>query len=141
MVAELQSCHSSPTACTWLTNWPTLLSRERLQSTIFYRWDQFRHGDADGATHNHHDPGIHVVMVLGAIMPGGGFAAASFASQIWHLYLSQGALVGIGVGFAYVPTVAILSQWFEEKRSLASGIAATGSGGWRCAVLVHNTVW
>jgi MFS family permease len=70
----------------------------------------------------------NLVMILGALFQGAGLIAASFASQMWHLYLSQGALVGVGVGCAYVPTVAILSQWFEGKRSLASGIAAAGSG-------------
>lgn len=54
--------------------------------------------------------------------------AASFASHIWHLYLSQGVLVGLGVGFAYVPSIAVLSQWFAKRRSLANGISAAGSG-------------
>jgi MFS family permease len=72
--------------------------------------------------------GIHVVMLLGAFMQGAGFIGASYAAEVWQLYLSQGALIGIGIGFAYVPSVAVLSQWFEKKRSLASGIAAAGSG-------------
>lgn len=61
-------------------------------------------------------------------MFGGGFIAASFASRIWQLYLSQGVLVGLGVGFVYVPSIAVLSQWFAKRRSLANGISAAGSG-------------
>lgn len=61
-------------------------------------------------------------------MFGAGFIAASFATRVWHLYLSQGALVGLGVGFVYVPSIAILSQWFAKRRSLANGISAAGSG-------------
>lgn len=71
---------------------------------------------------------IHAVMLLGAFIQSSGFITASYATRIWQLYLFQGVLVGIGVGFAYVPSVAILSQWFERKRSLASGVAAAGSG-------------
>lgn len=72
--------------------------------------------------------GIRLPMMVGAAMFGGGFIAASFASRIWHLYLSQGALVGLGVGFVYVPSIAVLSQWFARRRSLANGISAAGSG-------------
>jgi MFS family permease len=72
--------------------------------------------------------GIQLPMLIGAAMLSGGFISASFASHIWHLYLSQGALVGLGVGFIYVPSMAILPQWFVRSRSLANGISAAGSG-------------
>ncbi|KIW42984.1 uncharacterized protein PV06_06473 [Exophiala oligosperma] len=72
--------------------------------------------------------GIRPLTLLGSFIFGGGFMAASFASHIWHLYLSQGVLVGLGVGFAYVPSIAVLSQWFAKRRSLANGISAAGSG-------------
>ena len=67
-------------------------------------------------------------MFAGAAIFGGGFVAASFATRIWHLYLSQGALIGLGVGFVYVPSIAILSQWFEKRRSLVNGVSSAGSG-------------
>ena len=57
-----------------------------------------------------------------------GFISASFARRIWQLFLSQGILVGFGVGFVWIPSIAVLSQWFEKKRSLASGISSAGSG-------------
>ena len=71
---------------------------------------------------------IKVPMASGAAVLGGAFIAASFASQIWHLYLSQGVLVGIGVGCLYIPSLPVLSQWFASRRSLANGISAAGSG-------------
>ena len=67
-------------------------------------------------------------MFTGVALLGGGFVAASFATRIWHLYLCQGCLVGLGVGFLYIPCIAILSQWFSRRRSLANGISAAGSG-------------
>ncbi|KAL8849413.1 MAG: hypothetical protein Q9221_005585 [Calogaya cf. arnoldii] len=72
--------------------------------------------------------GTRAPMLVGVIALAGGFIAASFASEAWHLYLCQGALVGIAVGFIYVPSIAILSQWFSKKRSLANGITSAGSG-------------
>jgi predicted MFS family arabinose efflux permease len=72
--------------------------------------------------------GIHKTMLAGLVFESGGYIAASFTSRIWHLYLSQGILVGCGIGFLYIPSLPILSQWFLHKRSLANGISAAGSG-------------
>ena len=72
--------------------------------------------------------GTRTPVLVGAVMQTAGYVFASFAHNIWQLCLSQGVLVGVGVGFASIPCVAVLSQWFEKKRSLASGIASAGSG-------------
>ncbi|RWA05370.1 hypothetical protein EKO27_g9729 [Xylaria grammica] len=57
-----------------------------------------------------------------------GFISASFASKVWHLYLSQGLCVGIGIGLIYIPATSVIPQWFSKRRSLANGICASGSG-------------
>ena len=72
--------------------------------------------------------GTQTPMIFGAVLQTAGFIAASFSRTICQLWLSQGVLVGFGVGFTYVPSVAILSQWFDKRRSLANGISADGSG-------------
>ncbi|MCJ1245200.1 hypothetical protein MMC30_002401 [Trapelia coarctata] len=72
--------------------------------------------------------GTQAPMLLGILLQTSGFVSASFAREIWQLYLSQGLLVGLGQGFVYIPSIAILSQWFTKKRSLANGISAAGSG-------------
>jgi hypothetical protein len=54
--------------------------------------------------------GIQLPMLMGAALLNGDFVSASFASQTWHLYLPQGALVGLGVGLIYVPSIAVLSR-------------------------------
>lgn len=72
--------------------------------------------------------GTQTPMLIGALLLAAGYISASFAHRIWQLYLSQDMLVGFGVGFVSIPSIAILSQWFEKKRSLASGIASAGSG-------------
>lgn len=67
-------------------------------------------------------------MYLGCFLIAGGFVSASFSTQFWHLILTQGMLVGLGVGFVWLPSSPILAQWFWKRRSLAQGIASSGSG-------------
>ncbi|KAL8799430.1 MAG: hypothetical protein Q9200_007544 [Gallowayella weberi] len=72
--------------------------------------------------------GTQPPMLFGVVTLATGFVSASFASRTWQLYLSHGTLVGVGVGFTYIPSIPILSQWFAKKRSLANGITSAGSG-------------
>ena len=72
--------------------------------------------------------GTQLCIAFGAVLLAAGFVSASFTSRVWQLFLSQGVLVGFGIGFTYIPSIAILSQWFHTKRSLANGISAAGSG-------------
>lgn len=72
--------------------------------------------------------GTRAPMLLGIFFLVCGYVAASFSHQIWHLYLSQGVLTGLGIGFIYIPTNPILAQWFKKKRSRASGITGSGAG-------------
>ncbi|KIW99402.1 uncharacterized protein Z518_11390 [Rhinocladiella mackenziei CBS 650.93] len=72
--------------------------------------------------------GTHIPMFCGCFMFSGGFVAASFATEFWHLVLTQGVMVGVGTGLIWLPATPILPQWFNKNRSLAQGIAAAGSG-------------
>ncbi|KAJ4982601.1 major facilitator superfamily transporter [Stagonosporopsis vannaccii] len=72
--------------------------------------------------------GLHMTMVAGLIFQSGGFVGASFATRIWQLHICQGVLIGCGIGFLYIPSLPILSQWFLRRRSLANGVSAAGSG-------------
>ncbi|KAK8017414.1 hypothetical protein PG993_013740 [Apiospora rasikravindrae] len=72
--------------------------------------------------------GVRAPMLLGVALLPAGFVAASFAHRVWHLYLSQGLCVGLGIGLVYIPATAVVPQWFERRRSLANGICAAGSG-------------
>lgn len=68
------------------------------------------------------------VMFFGSLTMSAGFIAASFATKPWHLYLSQGAAVGTGIGALFIPSVQVVPQWFLRRRSLAGGLASSGSG-------------
>jgi MFS family permease len=67
-------------------------------------------------------------MAAGTLLQAAGFIAASYCSQVWHLYLSQGISIGCGIGLIYIPSLPIISQWFSTRRSLANGLSASGSG-------------
>lgn len=72
--------------------------------------------------------GTKPTMLAGAVLEAASLVSASFAGRIWHLFLTQGVLFGIGMGFLFIPSVGIVPQWFSTRRSLANGISACGSG-------------
>ncbi|CEJ85360.1 hypothetical protein VHEMI03746 [[Torrubiella] hemipterigena] len=72
--------------------------------------------------------GSRATMFAGVLCEAVSLICASFASKIWHLFLTQGVLFGIGMGLLFVPSAAIPPQWFTTRRSLANGVSACGSG-------------
>ncbi len=72
--------------------------------------------------------GTNKPMYAGCVLWALGWVGASFATEYWHLFLSQGLLVGIAAGVTWLPAAPVLAQWFTTKRSLAQGIASSGSG-------------
>ncbi|WP_367342587.1 OFA family MFS transporter [Limosilactobacillus sp.] len=48
--------------------------------------------------------------------------------QLWLLYISYGALGGLGLGSGYVTPVSTIIRWFPDKRGLATGLAIMGFG-------------
>jgi MFS family permease len=69
----------------------------------------------------------------------GNFTAAQ-ATEYWQLLLSQGLCIGLGNGMVSVPTLAIMSTYFQKRRALAFALAATGSatGGIIFPAIVRN---
>lgn len=56
-----------------------------------------------------------------------GLMMTSISTKYWHLILAQGVCVGLAAGCMFVPSVALLPQYFRRKRGLANGLAASGS--------------
>lgn len=69
-----------------------------------------------------------LVLNIGTILETLSLITTSFSHQNWQLFLSQGACFGFGMGFCFVGSVGVVSQWFDKKRSLVNGIVAAGSG-------------
>lgn len=72
--------------------------------------------------------GTRTTLLLGVFFETLSLIGASFSTQIWHLFLSQGVCFGWGMGFQFVGSVGVVPQWFTKRRSLANGIATGGSG-------------
>ncbi|GAB7328051.1 hypothetical protein MBLNU13_g00095t2 [Cladosporium sp. NU13] len=72
--------------------------------------------------------GIRFSLLLRTLLVSASMLAASYATQVWHLFLSQGVCFGYGMGFLYITALAVLPQWFSKRRSLAVVIASSGAG-------------
>jgi len=73
------------------------------------------------------------VVFAGGIILSLGFFLASFvtAKYAWLLWVTYGAMGGIGMGFSYSTTIACAQKWYPHKKGLVTGIivSALGFGG------------
>lgn len=60
------------------------------------------------------------MIVFGSMM-------TSLSHELWHFILAQGLVVGLGSGALFLTAVGTISTWFTTKKSLAIGLAASGS--------------
>ncbi|KAJ2956754.1 hypothetical protein NQZ79_g7416 [Umbelopsis isabellina] len=72
--------------------------------------------------------GYRGTMMMGTILAPLGLIAASFTTELWQLYLTQGLMFGIGGALGYQPAMMIPAQYLRRNRSLAAGICICGSG-------------
>ncbi|KAK3897794.1 major facilitator superfamily domain-containing protein [Staphylotrichum tortipilum] len=60
------------------------------------------------------------LIVLGQFM-------TSLCEQYWQIMLAQGVTMGMGMGMTFLPSAAILGQYFSRHRALALGLSSVGS--------------
>ena len=72
--------------------------------------------------------GCRPVAVLGGLIGSLGTLLASFSTDIYKMYLTEGFLFGVGASMCYFPSMIILPQYFSKKLSLANGLVSCGSG-------------
>ncbi|KAF2148176.1 major facilitator superfamily transporter [Myriangium duriaei CBS 260.36] len=70
---------------------------------------------------------LHPVLLFGTFMTTFGLLMLSLCTAYWQVLLAQGFCVGIGSGLLGLTSVAIVPLWFQKRRMVATGIAATGS--------------
>lgn len=95
--------------------------------------------------------------IAGAILAAGCIIVSMFAQNVATLIVTIGFGTGLGFGLIYLPAIVSVTQYFEARRSLATGIAVCGSGfgtfvfapltelligsyGWRGAMLIIGGV-
>lgn len=72
--------------------------------------------------------GCRIVTIAGAIIASICIIASMWAKAVFTLYFTVGIGTGLGFGLIYLPAIVCVTMWFENKRSLATGIAVCGSG-------------
>jgi MFS family permease len=72
--------------------------------------------------------GARAVCLFGVTVGGCGLFFAALATALWQIYLGFGLALGVGIGFAFVPSVGAVQRWFVLRRGLASGVAVSGIG-------------
>ncbi|TGO53479.1 hypothetical protein BOTNAR_0294g00100 [Botryotinia narcissicola] len=72
--------------------------------------------------------GMRATLTIGIILQTAALLGASWSTEIWQLFLSQGLCFGLGMGMQFSTTVGIIPQWFARRRSLANGMGTAGSG-------------
>lgn len=72
--------------------------------------------------------GCRLVTVTGALIGASGLILSIFCTSIHLMYVTFGLITGFGLGMTYLPAIVCVAYYFEQKRSLAIGIACCGSG-------------
>jgi MFS family permease len=72
--------------------------------------------------------GPRPLLAAAAALSTSGLLLSSAAPNIWIVYLTYCLGVGGAASLAFVPLVAAVGGWFEERRTLALAIALTGTG-------------
>ncbi|KAL4210827.1 MFS general substrate transporter [Rhizopus microsporus] len=72
--------------------------------------------------------GTRWVLFIATICLTAGLVLASFAQQVWQLYITQSVMHGIGAALLYIVSMSISPQWFVRRRGFAMGIMVSGSG-------------
>ncbi|KAK9778625.1 putative Major facilitator superfamily domain-containing protein [Seiridium cardinale] len=67
-----------------------------------------------------------------------GLMMTSLCTQFWQLVLAQGVCVGMGTGIMYVPSLAIIPQYFQRRKAIALGIVVSGSS---CGGVLYSIIF
>ncbi|XP_064619208.1 monocarboxylate transporter 14-like [Lineus longissimus] len=69
-----------------------------------------------------------VLMIIGCLLSVAGLIASAMATNIYQLYATFGVVAGCGIGLSFLPCMSVLGGYFDRHRTMALGLAATGTG-------------
>ena len=75
---------------------------------------------------------LRSLLIMGTILICFGMFMTSLCHQYWQFILAQGVVVGLGFSCLFLPTIAIISQYFTTKKAIAFGIASVGGSIGEC---------
>ncbi|KAJ0005222.1 hypothetical protein NQD34_011436, partial [Periophthalmus magnuspinnatus] len=68
------------------------------------------------------------IVMAGGLLSFTGMVLSSFATSLPYLYVTMGIVTGLGFALSYTPSVAMVGNYFHERKALAYGIGLSGSG-------------
>ncbi|GJE90222.1 MFS general substrate transporter [Phanerochaete sordida] len=71
---------------------------------------------------------VQYIMLPGVLIMSLGIFLASFSTRLWHLYLTQALLYGIGSSLYYFPILSLTPAYFDRHRGFALGFVLSGAG-------------
>ncbi|OUM53714.1 hypothetical protein BVG19_g3021 [[Candida] boidinii] len=72
--------------------------------------------------------GHKLTMTIGLTLQSAGYILCSFATELWHIYVTLGVMVGVGFSLVVNPGLVIMPSWFNKYKATASGITVMGTG-------------
>ncbi|MEO8144967.1 MAG: MFS transporter [Betaproteobacteria bacterium] len=72
--------------------------------------------------------GARPVVLAGSVLLALGLALASRAGSLLEFQLTYGLLVGFAAGSFFPPFIAVVSNWFDNRRALAVSLTTAGVG-------------
>ncbi|KAI1759768.1 putative MFS monocarboxylate transporter [Hypoxylon sp. FL1150] len=70
---------------------------------------------------------LRLLLCSGWMLVTFGLMMVGVCTQYWQVMLAQAVCVGVGAGCLYIPSVAIIPQYFSRRKALAMGIVTSGS--------------
>ncbi|KAB5577977.1 putative monocarboxylate permease [Coniochaeta sp. 2T2.1] len=67
-------------------------------------------------------------VLLGSTLVVLGTFLTSVAKTYWQIFLAYGLCTGLGMGILYMPAVAVVGSYWQKRKAMALGMAASGSG-------------
>lgn len=67
------------------------------------------------------------LLIIGNFLIVLGMFMTSLCRSYWQVLLAQGVCVGLGCAVLFLPSAAVLSQWFARRRATALGVQSAGS--------------
>jgi MFS family permease len=68
------------------------------------------------------------VILIGGFMVASGWIVSSYSPNVVTMVVSLGVVAGSGVGIVYGAVIAAISNWFPDRKGLATGITLSGFG-------------
>ena len=68
-----------------------------------------------------------ITLVVGLVLISFSMFMTSLCKTYWQVLLAQGFCIGIGMGLTFLPSAAIIAQYFQKRRAFAVGIGGIGS--------------